>query len=155
MNGDDIFGRCALRLLISGEHDRTNNDLLDAALRQAIAEGFATVLLDFSEFSFIDVSVVRVLLRCFSIGAEHGCVLGIVSPSTSIGRVLDATGTRTLLCPPGLWDAPNAVHRHLAGRPHPVAVYASIADLLASCALAIARARELTERARTIVASRP
>jgi anti-anti-sigma factor len=158
MTGHDSTGRGALRLLISGEHDRTNNDLLDAALRQAIADGYSAVLLDFSEGSFIDVSVVRVLLRCSTFAAEHGCMLRVVNPGASVGRVLDATATRTLLCP-ALSDVPRTpsepADRHLVGRPHRIEVDASVADLLASCELAVAKARELTERARTIVAAKP
>lgn len=158
MTGHDSTGRGALRLLISGAHDRTNNDLLDAALRQAIAAGYSAVLLDFSESCFIDVSVLRVLLRCSALAAEHECMLRVVNSGASVGRVLDATATRELLClaPSDVPMTPyEPADRHLVGRPHRIEVNASIADLLASCELAVAKARELTERARIIVAAKP
>jgi anti-anti-sigma factor len=87
------------RLYAVGEFDTLNSRLLEASIRQALADGFSPVLLDFSRVAFMDVSVVHALVRSWDVAAEHGCILRIVDPSEAASLILDASGTRPILSP--------------------------------------------------------
>ncbi|GIE97599.1 STAS domain-containing protein [Paractinoplanes rishiriensis] len=103
---DDAFslvtsGARTTRVQPGGEFDRDNRHLLADAVRTALADGWTTVLIDCGRLTFIDASVVHVLLAERRRAADLGRTLRLVNVHGSPGRVLRATGTMAVLCGPG------------------------------------------------------
>lgn len=80
-------------LKLLGEHDLSTAALVDAAFEPIEATG-TTVLVDFSETSFIDSTVVGALLK----RARRGETLLLVVPTTGgVRRTLDLVGVTGVL----------------------------------------------------------
>lgn len=145
--------RGTAHLYAIGEFDLLNSRTLEIAVRESLADGFTTALVDLGQVSFMDVSVVHALIRCWDRAAEHGAVVAVVNPSPTAVMILDACGTRKVLCPD--WAAEIPLHRTVNRRTvigrQPVTPDVSVAAVLEACELAIARANQVTEQSRRIL----
>jgi anti-sigma B factor antagonist len=85
-------------IAVEGEHDLSNISHLQAALNGVFATG-TSIVLDLSDATFIDSSVIRTLLAAHQRAqATTGEQLAIVAPEHSFtGRVIDLTGLQPLL----------------------------------------------------------
>ena len=88
------------RLTAAGEFDSDNGEVLGLPVRMAIMSGYTTVTVDFAKVTFIDASVIGILISCQKLAARHGSTLRIHNPSGMPALVLDLTGTREALCGP-------------------------------------------------------
>ena len=83
---------------LSGEHDLSTAPGLRMELERALADG-ASVVVDLSAVSFIDSSVVGVLLNAHRDAADrHGQTLVVVAPPAGTpARLLDFIGARSVM----------------------------------------------------------
>ncbi len=85
-------------LSISGEHDLSTAPELRRRLESLIAEG-GPVIVDLSPASFVDSSILGVLLAARRGADEAGLGFAVAHPGKddAVGRVLEITGLRTEL----------------------------------------------------------
>jgi anti-anti-sigma factor len=84
-------------ITLRGEHDLNSKQLFSEALALAGAE--ADVLVDLSECSFIDSTIIGVLVLAFQAQSERGRRLELAIPPTAhaVERVATIAGLRTFL----------------------------------------------------------
>jgi anti-sigma B factor antagonist len=150
-----MSGRRTAQIVVIGEFDLLNRDRLDSTVRQIIADGYANVQMDLSQVTFMDVSIVHALIRCWDQAAEQGCRLRVVDPSPTAQLILTATGTGAVLCPddPGDPGAMPAYRRTVVGR-QANRTDPSIEALRATAELTIAKAREVMDESRRLLDSK-
>jgi anti-anti-sigma factor len=85
------------RLLLDGELDLHGVDAVSTALDQLADSDITVIEVDASRLTFLDSSGLRVLLAGRERLQAKGGQLRVVNPSASIVRVLDMTGTRSIL----------------------------------------------------------
>jgi anti-anti-sigma factor len=85
------------RLSLSGELDLNGVDAASAALDELAARDVTAIEVDASGLTFLDSSGLRALLAGREQLQAKGVHLRVVNPSASITRVLDMTGTRSIL----------------------------------------------------------
>ncbi len=85
------------RLVLSGELDLNGVDPVTAELERLAAQDVTTVLVDASGLTFLDSSGLRALLAGREKLKAAGATMQVVDASTAVTRVLDMTGTRSLL----------------------------------------------------------
>jgi anti-anti-sigma factor len=85
------------RLTVAGELDLSGVDEVTAALDRFAEQNVETVFMDASGVTFLDSSGLRALLTGSERLQARGAHLKIVNASAVVTRVLDMTGTRTLL----------------------------------------------------------
>jgi anti-anti-sigma regulatory factor len=85
-------------VVAGGRLERLNRPQLAAALRTAIAGGPDAVEVDIGRATLIDPAILRALLDARELAAEHGCRFRVLTPTGLPARVLEATGTRAVLC---------------------------------------------------------
>jgi len=115
--GDDRAGWITVRsrprshtvlVVAGGRLERLNRPQLSAALRSAIAAGPGAVEVDIGRATLIDPAILDALLDARDLAAEQGCGFRVLDPTGLPARVLEATGTRAVLCGPA---APSRVRR--------------------------------------------
>jgi anti-anti-sigma factor len=84
---------------LSGEYDRTSFSALEAMLESA-ARDVPALSVDMSEVTFLDASMIHVLMTVQSQLSDRGAHLVIRSPSRITRRVLGACGLDALVEPP-------------------------------------------------------
>jgi len=85
------------RVSLGGELDLNGVDSLTAELNRLAAQGVDTVLVDASGVTFLDSSGLSALLAGRESLKASGGQLKVVATSTAVARVLDMTGTRSIL----------------------------------------------------------
>ncbi len=88
--GDDIFV-----VALAGEHDLYTAPQVQQALRSAIAAGARTSVVDLTETTFLDSTMLHVLLSARS-ELRDGRRLLLVTDNPTIKRVFEITGTDRL-----------------------------------------------------------
>jgi anti-sigma B factor antagonist len=86
-------------LRLRGEHDLTNAEVLDAEIEAVFAHG-SSVIVDLTEATFIDSTVLRALFRGRELADENDShALAIVCPADSrpVRRILDLVGVPSLI----------------------------------------------------------
>ncbi|MEU0157160.1 STAS domain-containing protein [Micromonospora fulviviridis] len=76
---------------LSGEIDMSGADRLDDLLHEAIARA-GTVEVDLAELTFIDSTVLSILVGAYHHAADRGVDLTLVNAAGQVRRVLDMTG---------------------------------------------------------------
>jgi anti-anti-sigma factor len=84
-------------LRLSGELDRLNADVVDAAVRELAAETTSTLVLDVRGLEFIDSAGLRTLSRAHNLLAEAGHSLVVRGPSATILRLIELVGLLDIL----------------------------------------------------------
>jgi anti-sigma B factor antagonist len=88
------------------ELDVTNGGLLRAALMQATACGYATIVVDMSRTEFCDSAGLSVLVRAHKRALAEGGDLRLVARSPAVLRILSLTGLdQAMRLFPGVGDA--------------------------------------------------
>jgi anti-sigma B factor antagonist len=85
------------RVSIAGELDLNGVDSLTAELNRWTAQDVDTVLVDAAGVTFLDSSGLSALLAGRESVRASGAQLKVVATSTAVARVLDMTGTRSIL----------------------------------------------------------
>jgi len=80
-----------IRLWVAGDVDLATADTLADALDRAVAQTTGAVELDLSEVTFLDARGVAVLVRAAAAAGTRGGLLRLVSPRSSVRRVLELT----------------------------------------------------------------
>jgi len=86
----------------SGEFDMANEQELSIAIHHAVISGHRLVVVDFGEVTFIDASVIRMLLHSLRLAESRGCVLNLVNVTALPELIL-----RALQIGPPIWDDPS------------------------------------------------
>jgi anti-sigma B factor antagonist len=86
LSGDDIFV-----VSLSGEHDLYTAPRVQAALREVVAAGASTTVVDLSETTFLDSTMLHVFLVARSELGDGGRLL-LVSDDAAVKRVFEVTG---------------------------------------------------------------
>jgi anti-sigma B factor antagonist len=89
--------RAIVRVKPRGEIDFANRDLLDAQIAELWDSGWATVVLDLSEVTFLDSSGLQVLMAHHHRAARTGSRFAIADGSPMVSRVLALTGLDRVL----------------------------------------------------------
>jgi anti-anti-sigma factor len=89
-----------VRLSLAGEFDMSNCELIITAVTDALRAGPAVIVIDVTDVTFIDAATVRVLIGCRQACGRARTMLRLSNPNDHIARILDATGTRRILCGP-------------------------------------------------------
>ena len=82
-----------------GEYDMANQQELGTAIHNAVISGYRLVVVDLDEVTFIDASVVRMLLRSQRLAESRGCGLHVVN-AAGVAELL----LRALQIGRPLWD---------------------------------------------------
>ena len=101
----------------TGEYDLSNVDELNEALRASLSDDTSSCLLDLTDVTFMDSSVIHTLVRwCNDVQLSEREALAIVSgdDSTVASRLLDAVGIRSRL--PVFTTSENAMTALLEGQ---------------------------------------
>lgn len=77
--------------------DLSTAEVLARSLEQACAVGADRVVVDFSDVTFCDVTVVNVLLQAADVLRGSGCDLQVRHPNHFLTRVADLLGLRSEL----------------------------------------------------------
>ncbi|MEV4462747.1 STAS domain-containing protein [Micromonospora echinofusca] len=80
---------------LSGEIDMSGADRLDDLLHETIAQA-ATVQVDLAGLTFIDSTVLSILVGAYHHAADRGVDLTLVNAAGQVRRVLDMTGIMQL-----------------------------------------------------------
>ena len=86
-SGEDIFV-----VSLAGEHDLYTAPKAQAALRGAIAAGATTIVVDLTETTFLDSTMLHLLLRTRN-ELRDGGQLRLVTSGSNLKRVFEVTGT--------------------------------------------------------------
>ena len=89
-----------MRVALSGELDIASAPLFEEALNAVISDGFAGVMVDLRELTFIDSSGLRALLRARTQADASGKGMILIGASDSAQRLFELTGTQYLLADP-------------------------------------------------------
>jgi anti-sigma B factor antagonist len=81
-----------------GAFDRDNRNELISVVEASFADGHRTVVLDVSQVTFIDASVVNALVNCEEDARAQGRTLRLLNPGPATAQILIDTGTFTALC---------------------------------------------------------
>lgn len=81
----------------TGEMDLSNAATVGDAVHDAIADGFATVLVSLSGVSFIDSTGLSALVQGHRAAEAQGGYLAVVSPSEQVLQVIQLLGADHLL----------------------------------------------------------
>src|SRR5690349_3988037 len=81
-----------------GAFDRDNRNELISVVEASFADGHRTVMLDVSQVTFIDASVVNALVNCEEDARAQGRTLRLLNPGPATAQILIDTGTFTALC---------------------------------------------------------
>ncbi|HET7429244.1 MAG TPA: STAS domain-containing protein [Gaiellales bacterium] len=101
----------------TGEYDLSNVDELNEALRASLSDETSSCLLDLTDVTFMDSSVIHTLVRwCNDVQLSEREALAIVSggDETAASRLLDAVGIRSRL--PVFTTSHNAMTALLEGQ---------------------------------------
>ena len=79
-------------VIVAGECDLATADRFDQAVKQARAEGSGRVLLDFSELTFIDSSVIALLVEANADSRRDSGWLRLRGVRGPVRRTLEITG---------------------------------------------------------------
>ncbi|WP_407560524.1 STAS domain-containing protein [Streptomyces sp. 184] len=109
----DLADRTVISL--AGEIDLESVPLLREAFAQCTREGVRTVDVDLIAVTFCDFSGLRAFLEMSRRAAKAGGTLRLHHPSTALARILDLTGTASLLLGPPAVPAPDASLQPTAG----------------------------------------
>lgn len=85
---------------IRGEADYANVDVVRNALAEVIADGPGDIVVDLAQTEFMDVAVLRAILRAREALEATGRHLTLQSPSRSAERLLGIFGLGHLATPP-------------------------------------------------------
>lgn len=100
-------GRVLIRA--SGELDVSNSASLVQAGEDAMADGYETVLVDFSGITFVDSSGLSALVALHRHAAERGVFVAVVALGDSTRRIIDLMGLdETLNLHPNVEEALRA-----------------------------------------------
>jgi len=85
-----LAARMPVVVSVEGEHDCSTVERLSLQLAEAFADGQASAVVDLSEVTFMDVSVLRLLQRTRDHLAETNRSLIVANPSRPAWRLLHA-----------------------------------------------------------------
>ena len=89
-----------VRVALSGELDLASAPILEEALDAVVSDGFAGVMVDLRELTFIDSSGLHALLRARTGADTSGKGLILVGAPDAAQRLFELTGTQFLLADP-------------------------------------------------------
>jgi|SRR5947209_8822276 len=87
---DVVILNGAAMISARGEFDRFTAHVLDEAIEEAVAETTGGVCLDMSGVTFVDLSVVRLIVAANLRLRDSGRFVKILSPSRTVERLLAA-----------------------------------------------------------------
>ena len=87
-----------LRLVIAGEVDLANSDVLTEAISTAIKTwSVAEVVVDLEHVTFLDSTGISALMAGYNLAADYGVAYFVVNPHDLVRRTLDITGVLSAL----------------------------------------------------------
>ncbi len=89
--------RDGVRVIPAGELDLATSGRLGTEVRALFDRGFADVVVDLRELTFMDSSGVHELMACDRHAATRGGRLSVIAGSGGVARILDLCGVRELL----------------------------------------------------------
>lgn len=79
-------------LRLTGDFDRANAAQLEEALDDAIDAGRAQLVVDLRDVTFLDSTILRMLIRGVSDAVAHGGQLALIRPNANVWRAFVLTG---------------------------------------------------------------
>ncbi len=102
-------------VLVAGELDIDTDRMLERALRDALDHAVAGIDLDLGQVEFADCSGLNVLLAMRQRASDDGKTMAVRAAGPAVERLLEVTGTRFLLAPPGTAERPRPAGHPLDG----------------------------------------
>ena len=84
-------------LVLRGELDMTNADMLEEVLQRLCRDGVTDLVLDLNHLAFMDSTGLRVVLAGYGVCQEHHCKFLIRPGHSTARRLLEVSGTLDIL----------------------------------------------------------